>query len=78
MSKRPSSREIEDVVFQALIQRRFCKCGCGDICYGKFSVDEVFPIRLNMSKLEKGDKDMLILGRLQVFVHYLEESVSYT
>ena len=31
-------------------------CGCSDNCFSKFSVDEVFLIRL-MNEMEKGDID---------------------
>lgn len=69
LSEFSSSQDSEDVVFldtdseKKIVQDKFRQgCGCSDNCYSRFSVDEVFLIRLNMNELEKGDKDMLILG----------------
>ena len=35
-------------------------------CYQQFSIDEVFHIQLQMLKLEKCERDMLVLDKLQV------------
>lgn len=83
LSEFSSPHDSEDVVFldtdseKKIVQDKYREgCGCGDNCYSQFSVDEVFLIRMNMSELEKGDKDMLILGKLQVCMHG-SESVSH-
>lgn len=39
------------------------------VSYSQFSVDEVLLTRLQMCELEKNDKDMLLLGKLQVCMH---------
>ena len=82
LSEFSSPNDCEDAVFldtdseKKIVQDKFKQgCGCGDNCYSQFSVDEVFLIRLNMSELEKGDKDMLMLGKLQVCMHDLESAV---
>ena len=83
LSEFTSPHDSEDIVFsdtdteKKIVQDKFGQgCGCGDNCYNQFSVDEVFFIRLGMCELEKGDKDMLILGKLQVCMHNLD-SVSH-
>ena len=41
-------------------------CGCPHNCYSQFSEDEMYSIRLKMTELEKLERDMLLLGKLQV------------
>ena len=41
-------------------------CGCPHDCYKHFSEEEVYHFRLQMIELEKGERDMLILGKLMV------------
>ena len=41
-------------------------CGCPHNCYSEFSEDEMYSIRLQMTELEKPERDMLLLGKLQV------------
>lgn len=41
-------------------------CGCPHDCYRQFSEEEVYQSRLQIVKLEKGERDMLILGKLMV------------
>ena len=41
-------------------------CGCSSDCFRQFSVDELFSIRLQMRELEKTEREMLLLGKLQV------------
>ena len=41
-------------------------CGCPESCYEQFDEGEIYSIRLNMMELEKVEKDMLVLGKLQV------------
>ena len=44
-------------------------CGCSENCYGQFTEDEIYSIRLLMLELQKPEKDMLLLGKLQVFAN---------
>ena len=41
-------------------------CGCSSNCYSQFSFDELYLIRIQMNELEKSEKDMLLLGKLQI------------
>ena len=41
-------------------------CGCPEDCYSHFSEDEIYSIRLQILELQKPEKDMLLLGTLQV------------
>lgn len=41
-------------------------CGCAENCYSQFTEDEIYYIRLCMLELQKCEKDILILGKLQV------------
>ena len=41
-------------------------CGCPEDCYSQFTEDEVYSIRLQMLELQKTEKEMLLLGKLQV------------
>ena len=43
-------------------------CGCPESCYKQFDEGEIYSVRLNMMELEKVEKDMLVLGKLQVMV----------
>ena len=43
-------------------------CGCEEVCYGKFSVSEVKEFRLSMSELTKNERDMFMMGKLQLLV----------
>ena len=44
-------------------------CGCAESCYKHFEEDEIYSVRLSMMELEKVEKDMLVLGKLQVMAH---------
>ena len=44
-------------------------CGCQNNCYKQFTEDDVFSMRLDMFELEKGECDMLLLGKLMVCGH---------
>ena len=43
-------------------------CGCSEDCYGQFTEDELYDIQLTMHELSKQEKDMLLLGKLQVLI----------
>ncbi len=43
-------------------------CGCAEKCYEKFSVSEIMEFRLSMMELSKSDRDMFLMGRLQVLI----------
>ena len=56
----------EKLVVQSKVQNG---CGCPHNCYYQFSEDEVYYSRLQMLELEKGERDMLLLGKLMVCGH---------
>ena len=53
----------EKLVVQSKVQNG---CGCPHNCYNQFSEDEVYYSRLQMLELEKGERHMLLLGKLMV------------
>ena len=55
--------DVEKLVVQTKVQNG---CGCPHNCYNQFSEDEVYYSRLQMLELEKGERDMLFLGKLMV------------
>ena len=44
-------------------------CGCPQACYNQFTEDELYSIRLSMLELQKVEKDMLLLGKLQLLAN---------
>lgn len=44
-------------------------CQCPENCYSQFTEDEIYSIRLQMLELQKPEKDMLVLGKLQVLAN---------
>lgn len=44
-------------------------CQCPENCYSKFTEDEAYSIRLQMLELQKFERDMLVLGKLQVMAN---------
>lgn len=44
------------------------KVCCPKNCYSQFSVEEVYQYILNLRELEKPMKDIMIVGKLAVFV----------
>ena len=55
-----------DVEKQSIEDHLKMGCGCTGDCYDQFSFDELYSIRLQMNELEKSEKDMLVLGKLQI------------
>ena len=43
-------------------------CGCHEKCYEQFNVSEVSEYRLNMKELTKTERDMFLLGKLQLLI----------
>ena len=43
-------------------------CGCSKDCYSQFTEDELYDIQLTMHEISKQEKDMLLLGKLQVLI----------
>ena len=43
--------------------------GCSQACYNQFTEEELYSIRLNMFELQKVEKDILLLGKLQVLAN---------
>ena len=66
----------QDMEKQAVIHQFQKGCGCMDNCYQQFSIDEVFRIRLQMLELEKCERDIFVLGKLQVMARNMD-SVSH-
>ena len=44
-------------------------CGCQDNCYEQFSVEEIIDIRLNMKELDKRERDLFLMGKLQILIN---------
>ena len=47
-------------------------CGCPENCYSQFTEEEVYSIHLEMLELQKPERDMLLLGKLQVLANSSE------
>ena len=45
-------------------------CGCSDQCFRQFSIEEIFLIRMQMKELDKSEREMLLLGKLQLLGRY--------
>ena len=43
-------------------------CGCGGGCYKQFSVSEIKDFRLSMCELPKLERDMFLIGNLQLLI----------
>ena len=43
-------------------------CGCRENCYEQFDVSEVSEYRLSMKELTKSERDMFLLGKLQLLI----------
>ena len=41
-------------------------CGCHELCYAQFDVSEINQFRLSMKELEKTERDMFLMGKLQL------------
>ena len=77
-SENLSSTEDEASVMQvvnlmsgsgASSSREFSKgCGCEEGCYDRFSVSEIFDFKLSVRELSKNERDMFIMGKLQVLI----------
>lgn len=54
---------------EGTISREFSKgCGCEEGCYDRFSVSEIFDFKLSVRELSKNERDMFIMGKLQVLI----------
>ena len=40
-------------------------CGCKEQCYQQFGVDEIYEFRLSLKELDKHDRDLFLMGKLQ-------------
>ena len=50
-----------------LVRRELEKgCSCHEACYSNFTEDEIYSVSLSMHELQKSEKDVLLLGKLQV------------
>ena len=81
LSQSNSTSDSEDALIldsdaERSIEEKFGQGCCGDNCYNQFCVDEVFLARLQLCELEKSEKEMLLLGKLQVGMN-VSESVSH-
>ena len=53
----------------AEVTREFQKgCGCHEACYEQFNVKEVYDFRLSIMELDKHERDLFLMGKLQVLI----------
>ena len=43
-------------------------CGCKEECYRQFTVDEICEFRLSMKELDKHERDLFLMGKLQTLL----------
>ena len=43
-------------------------CGCSERCYEQFDVSEVEEYRLSIKELTKTERDMFLMGKLQILI----------
>ena len=43
-------------------------CGCSEDCYQQFSPQEILDFKLSMRELSKGERDLFLMGKLQVCI----------
>ena len=43
-------------------------CGCSEACYEQFTVAKIKEFRLNMKELTKTERDMFLMGKLQLLI----------
>lgn len=62
----PSTSVDED---EKVIATEFRKgCGCSEGCYESFDVSEIKEFRLSIMELQKNERDMFIIGKLQILI----------
>ena len=55
-----------DPVYSDIASKLSSGCVCSGSCLSQFSTDEVYTFHLSLFEMSKGERDMLILGKLQV------------
>ena len=43
-------------------------CGCKEQCYQQFGVDEICEFRLSLKELDKHERDLFLMGKLQTLM----------